>query len=120
MDVTVGRSAPSRARRLFSGWSANLFQTILGITQQVALVPVFLHYWTGDVLAAWLALYAVGNLVLIADAGLQFLAINRFLAFKSDADSDRATARFYAAMARVYQGLAGTLIIILLVGTRFI
>jgi hypothetical protein len=120
MDVTVGRSAPSRARRLFSGWSANLFQTILGITQQVALVPVFLHYWTGDVLAAWLALYAVGNLVLIADAGLQFLAINRFLAFKSGADPDPATARFYAAMARVYQGLAGTLIILLLVGTRFI
>lgn len=120
MDVTVGRSAPSRARRLFSGWSANLFQTILGITQQVALVPVFLHYWTSDVLAAWLALYAVGNLVLIADAGLQFLAINRFLAVKSGVHSDRRTARFYAAMARVYQGLAGTLIILLLVGTRFI
>jgi O-antigen/teichoic acid export membrane protein len=120
MDVTVGRSAPSRARRLFSGWSANLFQTILGITQQVALVPVFLHYWTGDVLAAWLVLYAAGNLILIADAGLQFRAVNQFLAFKSSVDSDRRTARFYAAMQRVYQGLAGTLVILLLIGTRFI
>ena len=43
--------APGRARRLFAGWSANLFQMVLGITQQVALIPVFLHYWTGDTLA---------------------------------------------------------------------
>ncbi len=75
-------SGPSRARRLFSGWSASLFQMVLGITQQVALVPVFLHFWTGDILAAWLVIYAVGNLVLIADSGLQFRAINRFLALQ--------------------------------------
>ena len=30
-------------------------------------------------------IYAVGNLVLIADGGLQFRAINRFLALKSRA-----------------------------------
>src|SRR6202030_3359589 len=116
MDVTVGRSAPSRARRLFAGWSANLFQTILGITQQVALVPVFLHFWTSDVLAAWLVIYAIGNLVLIADSGLQFRAINRFLAFKSNVDCDGRTGRFYAAMLRVYQGLAGSLLLLLLAG----
>ena len=27
----------------------------LGNNQQVALVPIFLHYWSNDVLAAWLA-----------------------------------------------------------------
>src|SRR5258707_8813015 len=90
----------------------------LGLTQQVALVPVFLHFWSSDVLAAWLVLYAVGNLVLIADSGLQFRAINRFLAFKSSADCDGRTARFYAAMLRIYQGLAGSLLILLLAGTR--
>jgi len=41
---------------------------VLGITQQVALIPVFLHYWTGDTLAAWLAIYAIGNLAFIANA----------------------------------------------------
>jgi O-antigen/teichoic acid export membrane protein len=110
----------SRARRLFSGWSANLLQTLLGMTQQVALVPVFLHYWTSDALAAWLAIYAAGNLILVADAGLQFRAINRFLAFKSSVDCDGRTASFYAAMRRVYQGLTISLVILLLVGTRFI
>ena len=85
-------SGPSRARRLFSGWSASLFQMLLGITQQVALVPVFLHFWSGEILAAWLVIYAVGNLVLIADGGLQFRAINRFLALKSRADCDGRTA----------------------------
>ena len=59
---------------------------IVGVTQQVALVPVFLHFWTSDVLATWLGIYAVGNLVLIADCGLQFRVINRFLAFKSSVD----------------------------------
>src|SRR3954454_7537467 len=103
-----------------AGWSANLVPMILGITQQVALIPVFLHFWTTDVLAAWLAIYAAGNLVSIADAGLQFRAINRFLAFKSSADCDGRTARFYAAMLRIYVGLAGTLALLLLIGTRFL
>jgi O-antigen/teichoic acid export membrane protein len=107
-------SGPSRARRLFSGWSANLFQMIMGVTQQVALVPVFLHFWSSDVLAGWLAIYSAGNLILIADAGLQPRSINRFLAFKSGADGDGRTARFYAAMLRVYAGLAGLLALALL------
>jgi O-antigen/teichoic acid export membrane protein len=115
-----GVSEPSRGRRLFSGWSANLFQTVLGVTQQVALVPVFLHYWSSDVLAAWLALYAAGNLVQIADAGLQFRAINRFLGFKSCADGEGRTASYYAAMLRIYFGLAIVLAAVVLVGAQFV
>jgi O-antigen/teichoic acid export membrane protein len=108
--------APGRAGRLFAGWSANLVQMVLGITQQIALIPVFLHYWTGDTLAAWLAIYAIGNLVFIADAGLQFRAINRFLQFKSGIDCDGRTARYYAAMLRVYLGLIAVLTVPLLAG----
>jgi len=111
---------PSRARRLFSGWSASLFQMVLGIAQQVALVPVFLHFWSGDVLAAWLVIYAVANLVPIADSGLQFRAINRFLAFKSGVDCDGRTARFYAALLRVYLGLSGFLVILVLAGAQLV
>jgi O-antigen/teichoic acid export membrane protein len=113
----VSVSAVSRARRLFEGWSANLFQMVLGITQQVALIPVFLHFWTSDVLAAWLTIYAAGNLALIADAGLQLRAVNRFFAFKSSADCDGRTARFYAAMLRIYFAVAGVLVVALLAGT---
>src|SRR3984957_12947843 len=112
--------SPSRARRLFAGWSANLFQMILGVTQQVALIPVFLHFWNSEILAAWLVVYAVGNLVPIADCGLQFRAINRFLAFKSSVDCDGRTARFFTAMVRIYQGLVGCLVILVLVGTRVV
>src|ERR1700712_734353 len=111
---------PGRARRLFAGWSANLLQIILGVTQQVALVPVFLHFWTSEILAAWLVIYAFGNLVLIADAGLQFRAINQFLSFKSSVACDGRTARFYAAMLRIYWGVVGFLIVLLLVGTQLI
>ena len=114
----MSNSGPSRARRLFAGWSANLFQMVLGITQQVALVPIFLHFWTSDVFAAWLAVYAAGNLALIADSGLQFRAINRFLAFRSSVDCDGRTALFYAAMLRIYFGLVGALVLLLLVGTQ--
>jgi O-antigen/teichoic acid export membrane protein len=111
---------PSRARRLFGGWSANFLQMILGFTQQVALIPVFLHFWSSEVLAAWLVLYAVGNLALIADSGLQFRAINRFLAFKTCADCDGRTARVYLAMLRIYQGLAVSLLILLLIGAQLV
>lgn len=112
-------SGPGRARRLFGGWSANLFQIILGVTQQVALVPVFLRYWPSDMLAAWIAIYAAGNLVLVADAGLQFRAINRFLGFKSSVDCDGRTANFYVATRRIYFGLTGLLLASVLVGTYF-
>jgi O-antigen/teichoic acid export membrane protein len=109
-------TVPSRARRLFSGWSANIFQMILGVAQQVALVPVFLHFWTSEVLAAWFVIYAAGNLVLIADVGLQFRAINRFLVFKSSVDCDGRTACFYAEMMRIYKGLAASIAALLIVG----
>ncbi len=105
----------TRARRLFEGWSANLAQMVLGISQQVLLVPVFLHFWTSDVLAAWLAIYAVGNLVIVADAGLQFRAVNRFLAFKTSVDCDGRTGRFYGAMLRVYVALVATLALLVLI-----
>jgi len=109
-DVEVSMSAgPSRARRLLGGWSANLFQLILGVTQQLALVPVLLHYCSSEVLAAWLALYAAGNLVFVADAGLLMRVINRFLAFKSCVDGDGRTSHFFARMQRIYVGLVGPL-----------
>jgi O-antigen/teichoic acid export membrane protein len=119
-EALASASSPSRARRLLTGWSANLFQMILGVTQQVALVPIFLHYWTSDVLAAWLAIYAAGNLILIADAGLQLRSINRFLGFKAGVDCDGRTATFYAAMLRIYFGVAGAFIALLLVGTHLV
>jgi O-antigen/teichoic acid export membrane protein len=90
----------------------------LGITQQVALVPVFLHFWSGEILAAWFVIYAIGNLVLIADSGLQFRAINRFLGFKSGVDCDGRTAHFYAALLRIYLGLAGVLALIVLASAQ--
>jgi O-antigen/teichoic acid export membrane protein len=112
--------APSRARRLSEGWSANLLQMALGIAQQVALVPVFLHYWSNDILAAWLAIYAAGSLVLIVDAGLQFRAINRFLAFKSSVHCDQRSGQFYAEMLRIYLGLAGTPAVLLVIASQFL
>ncbi len=93
---------------------------VLGVTQQVALVPIFLHYWTSDILAAWLAIYAAGNLALIADGGLQLRAINRFLGFKAGIDCDGRTACFYAAMRRIYFGVAGSLVALLLIGTQLL
>lgn len=113
-------SVSGRARRLFEGWSANLLQLGLGITQQVALIPVFLYFWTSDMLAAWLAIYAAGNLLFVADAGLQFRTLNRFFSFRSSVDSDGRTARYYAAMLRVYFGLAGLLIVLVLAGTQLL
>ncbi len=65
-------------------------------------------------LAAWLVICAVGNLVLIADSGLQGRAINRFLAFKSGADCDGRTSAFYAALLRIYLGLGAFLAVLVL------
>jgi hypothetical protein len=113
-------AGPSRAKRLLSGWSANLTQVALGITQQLALVPIFLHYLSSDLLAAWLALYATSNLALAADIGLQSRAINRFLSFKACVDPDGRTAQYFGAMRWVYVALIGSLILVALAGTLLI
>lgn len=118
-DALAGAAVPGgagRAGRLVRGWSANLVQMVLGLTQQLLLIPAFLHVWSGDVLAAWLAIYAAGNLVIVADAGLQFRSINRFLAFKSSADCDGRTASFYGRMLQVYVWVVGLLSVLLLFG----
>jgi len=117
--VLAGDAGHSRARRLLGGWSANLLQLTLGITQQLALVPVFLHFGSRDLLAAWLALYAAGNLALVADVGLQARAINRFLAFKSCVDGEGRMAHFFAHMQRLYLGLTGLLIALVIAGCAF-
>lgn len=101
----------SRAQRLFDGWGASLTQLLLGITQQVGLIPVFLHFTSSVFLAAWLALYAAGSLVAIADSGLHLRALNRFLSFKSGVDPDGRTARYYSAMLRLYLVATGLLIV---------
>jgi O-antigen/teichoic acid export membrane protein len=108
-DGPSGSGGAGRARRLIHGWSANLVQMGLGLTQQLLLIPAFLHVWSGDLLAAWLAIYAAGGLVVVADAGLQLRAINRFLVFRSSADCDGRTARFYRAMLRIYFAIVATL-----------
>jgi hypothetical protein len=100
----------SRARRLFDGWGASLTQLLLGITQQIGLVPVFLHFTSSIYLAAWLVLYAASNLVALADSGLHSRALNRFLSFKSSVDPEGRTARYYAAMLRLYFVAAALLI----------
>jgi O-antigen/teichoic acid export membrane protein len=112
----MSAAGSNRLRRLLGGWSANLTQLILGITQQLALVPIFLHYRSSDMLAAWLALYAAGSLVLVADAGLMLRAVNRFLAFKSCVDSDGRTGLFFLRMQGVYLGLTGVLVAAFIAG----
>jgi len=113
-EIDVRSPSLIRARRLLRGWSANLLQMLLGMVQQVALIPIFLHYWSSGTLAAWLAIYAAGNLVFIADGGLHLRAINRFFSLRACAVGDARTAHFFAAMLRVYAMLVGLLIVLLL------
>ena len=104
----------SRARRIFGGWSANVAGLLLALTQQIALIPLFLKYWSGDTLSAWLTIFAAGMLALTLDAGLHGWSLNRFLLFKSRADCDRRTDRYYGAMLRLYTGYSVLLLLAML------
>ena len=105
----------SRARRIFGGWSANLVQFALSLTQQIVLIPLFLKYWSGDTLSAWLTIFAAGNLVLVGDAGLHGWSLNRFLSFKSRDDCDRRTSRYYGAAFRIFALVTILLLVLLLI-----
>ncbi len=107
--------ASSRARRIFGGWSANVLQVLLALTQQVVLIPLFLKYWTSDTLSAWLTIYAAGNLVLAADAGLHARALNSFLLLKSRNDCDRRSGRYYSAAFQLFVAFAALLALLLVV-----
>jgi O-antigen/teichoic acid export membrane protein len=105
----------SRARRIFGGWSANLVQLALSLTQQIVLIPLFLKYWSGDTLSAWLTIFAAGNLVLVGDAGLHGWSLNRFLSFKARGDCDRRTGRYYGAAFQLFALLTALLVVGLLI-----
>ena len=105
----------SRARRIFGGWSANAIQLLLSLTQQIVLIPLFLKYWTGDALSAWLTIFAAGNLVLTADAGLHGWTLNRFLAFKSRNDCDRRSSRHFGAVFQLLVSLTALVAVLLAV-----
>ncbi len=106
--------ASSRARRIFGGWSANIVQLLLALTQQVILIPLFLKFWSSDTLSAWLTIFAAGNLILAADAGLHAWALNRFLSFKARKDCDRRTARYYGAVFQLFVWFTALFAILLL------
>jgi O-antigen/teichoic acid export membrane protein len=89
----------------------------LGLSQQLLLIPVLLHFWTRETLAAWLAIYAVGGLINAADFGLQSRAANRFFAFKSSVDCSGRTASFYVRMLQLYSRLSILLALLLLATT---
>ena len=91
-----------RLHRLIHGWSASMVQILLGLTQQLLLIPAFLHFWAIDMLAAWLVIYSASSLLVVADAGLQARALNRFLAFKSCVDCDGRTSSYFAGMLQIY------------------
>ena len=103
----------SRSRRIFGGWSANVVQLLLALTQQIVLIPLFLKFWQGDTLSAWFTIFAAGNLVLAADPGLHVWSLNRFLSFKSQANCDRRTDRYYGAISRLFLGFAALLFLVL-------
>jgi O-antigen/teichoic acid export membrane protein len=107
--------ASSRARRILGGWSANIVQLLLALTQQIVLIPLFLKFWTGDTLSAWLTIFAAGNLVLAADAGLHGWALNRFLSFKARNDCDRRCSRYYSAALQLFVSFTATLALALVV-----
>jgi O-antigen/teichoic acid export membrane protein len=105
----------SRARRIFGGWSANVIQVLLALTQQIVLIPLFLKFWSSDTLSAWLTIFAAGSLVLAADGGLHAWSLNRFLAFKSRSDCDRRTSRYYGAVFQLFVWFTTLFALLLLV-----
>ncbi len=107
-------AASSRARRILGGWSANVIQVLLVLTQQIVLIPLFLKFWTGDTLSAWLTIFAAGNLVIAADAGLHMWALNRFLSFTSRRDCDRRTGRYYGAVFQLFVWFTALFAVLLL------
>jgi len=92
-----------------------MIQMLLSLTQQILLIPLFLRYWTGDTLSAWLTIFAAGNLVLAADGGLHAWALNRFLSFKSRNDSDRRSGRYYGAASQLFVSFTAMLALTLVI-----
>jgi O-antigen/teichoic acid export membrane protein len=90
-------------------------QLALSLTQQIILIPLFLKYWSGDTLSAWLTIFAAGNLVLVGDVGLHGWSLNRFLSFKSRDDCDRRTDRYYGAAFQLFAMLTALLLLVLLI-----
>ena len=64
--------------RLVGGFTSSISVTMLGIIQQIFLVPLFVRNWPPELYASWLILFSLSVLIAAADLGLHVLAINRY------------------------------------------
>jgi O-antigen/teichoic acid export membrane protein len=91
-----------------------MMQVLLALTQQIVLIPLFLKFWTGETLSAWLTILAAGSLVLAADGGLHAWSLNRFLSFKPRNDCNRRTSRYYGAVFQLFVWFTALFAVVLL------
>ncbi len=66
--------------------AAGVLGQIINTFGQVAIVPLFLHFWTKRAYGEWLVITAVPNLLWSLEGGLGFLALNQMVLFSSVGD----------------------------------
>lgn len=78
MTVAPETSRGGSSQRLLGGVAGSLAVTALSVVQQVLMVPLFMHQWSTEEYATWLALFSFASLLAIADFGFHPLSINRY------------------------------------------
>ncbi len=75
----------STAARLISGSAASWARIAITMVAQLALVPIYLHFWQVEVYGVWLAIQALIAIMTMIDLGHQTYLAYEFLRFgKSD------------------------------------
>lgn len=81
-------------RRLKLNLGAHSFGYLINILNQLALLPVYLHYWPKAVYGEWLVLTALPVYVEMADFGLATITTNRMCMATARGDEESARRTF--------------------------
>lgn len=86
-------------RRLKLNLGAHSFGYLINILNQLALLPVYLHFWPKAIYGEWLVLSALPVYVEMADFGLGIIASNRMCMASAKGDHDSATRVLHTTWA---------------------
>ena len=105
------RVVASTSRRIASNLVLTGASQILGLLNQIALVPIFLHAWGEVLYGDWMTISAIATYFSLADLGMQLYAVNVLTGHWTRGEHDKFRETLGSAlMFYVYTTVVGLII----------
>jgi O-antigen/teichoic acid export membrane protein len=102
-------ASPSSLRRVGFTFGAQIYNQVVNLGVQIALVPVFLHVWGAERYGAWLLLSAIPTYLTFSDFGFTLSAKNEMTIKAARGDSEGAIVTYQSVFMLLNVVVAGVI-----------